>query len=173
MNTLASTLMAGSAGIILTLGLLHLFYTFRGRKLHPRDDALKERMKEVSPFITRETTMWKTWIGFNASQQVHRIADGVTILPAVFDRRHESSNYGDLNLFRDRLPFSVHPLQLPLISIILLFSNQWEPSCRAGFCCCAGGCFASDSMTSMESTLRYLLPSASRMVPVALTCFAM
>ena len=24
-------------------------------------------MNEVSPVITRQTTMWKTWIGFNAS----------------------------------------------------------------------------------------------------------
>lgn len=77
MNTLASSLMAGSAGIILALGLLHLLYTFRGRKLHPRDDALKERMKEVSPFITRETTMWKTWIGFNASHSCSAILFGL------------------------------------------------------------------------------------------------
>ncbi len=77
MITLASSLMAASAGIILTLGLLHLLYTFRGRKLHPRDDALKERMKEVSPVITRETTMWKTWIGFNASHSSSAILFGL------------------------------------------------------------------------------------------------
>ena len=77
MKTLASTLMAGSAGIILVLGLIHLLYTFRGRKLHPRDDALKERMKEVSPFISRETTMWKTWIGFNASHSCSAILFGL------------------------------------------------------------------------------------------------
>jgi len=77
MKTLASMLMAGSAGIILALGLIHIWYTFRGRKLHPRDDALKERMKEVSPFISRETTMWKTWIGFNASHSCSAILFGL------------------------------------------------------------------------------------------------
>ena len=77
MNTLASSLMAGSAGIILALGLLHLLYTFRGRKLHPRDDTLKERMKEVSPYITPETTVWKMWIGFNASHSCSAILFGL------------------------------------------------------------------------------------------------
>ena len=77
MITLASSLMAASAGIILALGLIHLLYTFRGQKLHPRDDALKQRMKEVSPVITRETTMWKTWIGFNASHSSSAILFGL------------------------------------------------------------------------------------------------
>ena len=67
MNALAPGLVAASAGIIFLLGLAHLVYTFRGSKLHPRDPDLQERMKGVSPVITRETTMWKAWIGFNAS----------------------------------------------------------------------------------------------------------
>lgn len=67
MIPLASWLIALSALIILTLGLLHLLYTFRGPKLRPRDAALEARMKEVHPVLTRQTTMWKSWIGFNAS----------------------------------------------------------------------------------------------------------
>ena len=67
MNALAPYLMAASAAILLALGLLHLLYTFRGPKLWPRDASLQQRMSEVSPVITRETTMWKAWIGFNAS----------------------------------------------------------------------------------------------------------
>ena len=67
MNALAPGLVVASAGIIFLLGLAHLVYTFRGSKLHPRDPDLQERMKGVSPEITRETTMWKAWIGFNAS----------------------------------------------------------------------------------------------------------
>ena len=67
MIAIAPTLVAASAVIILLLGLLHLLYTFRGQKLHPRDAALETRMKEVSPVLTRGTTMWKAWVGFNAS----------------------------------------------------------------------------------------------------------
>jgi hypothetical protein len=62
-----SLLMVGSAGIILLLGTAHLVLTFRGPKLHPRDPVLETAMREVSPVITRETTMWRAWIGFNAS----------------------------------------------------------------------------------------------------------
>lgn len=67
MSALAPSLVAASAAILLSLGGIHLLYTFRGKNLHPRDDALTARMKEVSPVITRQTTMWKAWIGFNAS----------------------------------------------------------------------------------------------------------
>ena len=59
--------MLASAAIIFLLGLVHLLYTFHGTKLHPRDDVLMVRLKEISPIITRETTMWRAWIGFNAS----------------------------------------------------------------------------------------------------------
>lgn len=63
MNALAPSLIVASATIILLLGLIHLVYTFSGTKLHPRDAALQARLKEVSPILTRETTMWKAWIG--------------------------------------------------------------------------------------------------------------
>jgi hypothetical protein len=63
----ASILMTASAAIVLLLGSVHLLYTFRGTKLHPRDMALMAQMREVSPMLTRQTTMWKAWVGFNAS----------------------------------------------------------------------------------------------------------
>lgn len=67
MTLLASTLMALSAGIMLVLGVLHLVFTFHGPRLLPREPALQQRMQAVSPVITRQTTMWKAWVGFNAS----------------------------------------------------------------------------------------------------------
>lgn len=63
-------LIALSAGIILLLGVAHLAYTFYGPKLRPRDPQLIEQMKRVSPIITKETDMWKCWIGFNASHSL-------------------------------------------------------------------------------------------------------
>jgi hypothetical protein len=77
MNTVPSLLMAASAAIILLLGLIHLLYTFSGPKLLPRDSELQTRMKEVSPVITRQTTMWNGWIGFNASHSYGLILFGV------------------------------------------------------------------------------------------------
>jgi hypothetical protein len=66
-SALAPFLLAACAFIILALGVTHLLYTFRGNKLYPRDAALHARLQEVSPVISRETTMWKAWVGFNAS----------------------------------------------------------------------------------------------------------
>jgi hypothetical protein len=82
---LASILMVISAGIILALGVLHLIYTFSGKKLTPRDSALQVRMAEVSPVITRQTTMWKAWVGFNASHSYGAILFGLVYgyLPVV------------------------------------------------------------------------------------------
>ena len=74
---IAAYLMAGSAAVPLALGLLHLLYTFRGPKFHPRDRELLQRMSEVSPVISRETTMWKAWVGFNASHSYGAILFGL------------------------------------------------------------------------------------------------
>ena len=63
----AKIIMAFSAGIVFVLGLVHFIYTFYGSMLTPRDPALQASMSEISPVITRETTMWQCWVGFNAS----------------------------------------------------------------------------------------------------------
>src|SRR5215475_5104445 len=63
----SSALIAGSAAIMWLLGCLHLLYTFRGPKLRPRDSDLLAKMMTVSPVISPETTMWRAWVGFNAS----------------------------------------------------------------------------------------------------------
>jgi hypothetical protein len=76
-SALAPILVAASALIILVLGLIHLLYTFHGTKLHPRDAALVAKLKEVSPVITRETTMWDAWVGFNASHSYGAILFGL------------------------------------------------------------------------------------------------
>lgn len=74
---IAQALITLSAVIIFALGSIHFVYTFWGPKLHPRDPALQARMREVSPVITRETTMWKTWIGFNASHALGALLFGL------------------------------------------------------------------------------------------------
>jgi hypothetical protein len=72
----ASAFIAASAAVILFLGLVHLRYTFSGTMLHPRDPELTTRMMAVSPVISRETTMWRTWIGFNATHSFGLILFG-------------------------------------------------------------------------------------------------
>ncbi|HEX3446501.1 MAG TPA: hypothetical protein VHS80_17435 [Chthoniobacterales bacterium] len=59
-----------SASIIFTPGVVHLVYTFWGSELTPRDPALQISMSQTSPVITKETTMWRCWIGFNATHSM-------------------------------------------------------------------------------------------------------
>ena len=77
MILIAKVLMVFSASIIFTLGILHLVYTFWGPKLTPRDAALQLSMTQISPVITKETTMWRAWVGFNASHSMGAILFGL------------------------------------------------------------------------------------------------
>jgi hypothetical protein len=69
--------MFASAAVIFSLGLLHLIYTFWGPKLRPRDTELQAAMNKVSPVISKETTMWRCWIGVNATHSMSLILFGV------------------------------------------------------------------------------------------------
>jgi hypothetical protein len=69
--------MALSASIIFSLGVFHLIYTFSGPMLTPRDPALQISMSQISPVITNETTMWRCWVGFNASHSMGLILFGL------------------------------------------------------------------------------------------------
>ncbi len=73
----ARILMVLSAIIILALGVVHLVYTFVGPNLTPRDPALQTSMRQSSPVITKETTMWRAWVGFNASHSMGLILFGL------------------------------------------------------------------------------------------------
>lgn len=67
---IVATLLTIGSTTIGVLGLIHLLYTFRTNKFEPRDEELGGRLREVSPVLTSETTMWKAWIGFNASHSL-------------------------------------------------------------------------------------------------------
>jgi hypothetical protein len=73
----ARILVAASSAIMLLLGSLHLLYTFRGNKLLPRDPAVQAAMNATQMMITPETTVWRAWIGFNASHSICAIFFGL------------------------------------------------------------------------------------------------
>ena len=83
---------AVSALVVFALGSLHLLYTFHGPKLLPRDPSLQSAMQAVSPQITRQTTMWRAWLGFNASHSTGAMLFGLV--------------YGYLALWQSALLFS-------------------------------------------------------------------
>jgi hypothetical protein len=67
---IAPLLVAASAAIVLVFGALHLLYTFQGGRLDPREAGTRQAMEQSSPRITRETTVWRAWIGFNATHSL-------------------------------------------------------------------------------------------------------
>lgn len=106
---LASKLIALSAAIALAMGSGHLLLTFVGEKLKPRDPTLRARMTEVPMGISRNTTMWKAWIGFNASHSL-----GVMLFGLI---------YGYLALAQPALLFS-SPFLL-VVGFAMLASLVW------------------------------------------------
>jgi hypothetical protein len=115
MNTISPFLIAASAAIILFLGLSHLLFTFYGPKLLPQDRELITRMQETHLVLTRETTLWKAWIGFNASHSL-----GAILFGAV---------YGYLSLAHSAFLFqSAYLLSLGLIFLfvyVFLAKRYW------------------------------------------------
>lgn len=82
-------LVTASAAIVGALGCAHLLLTYFGPRLLPRDRQLIAAMDRVSPVLTRQTTIWRCWIGFNVSHSLGAILFGLVYgylaleLPAV------------------------------------------------------------------------------------------
>jgi hypothetical protein len=70
----AHLLIAAGAAILGALGCAHLFYTFHGNRLDPREPAVREAMERSSLVITRQTTVWRANKGFNASHSLGLVA---------------------------------------------------------------------------------------------------
>ncbi|MBZ0214987.1 MAG: hypothetical protein K8F25_00400 [Fimbriimonadaceae bacterium] len=73
---------AGTLPVIL-LGLAHLVYSVldinNPRRIVPRDRSLIALMRQAPLAITRETDMWRAWLGFNLSHGI-----GVTFFGGVY-----------------------------------------------------------------------------------------
>jgi hypothetical protein len=74
---LAQYLISASAAIMFALGGIHLAFTFWGPKLTPRDAGLRASMQEATLVLTRETSVWNAWIGFNASHSLGAMLFGM------------------------------------------------------------------------------------------------
>ena len=98
-------LIALAAAIVFALGLLHLVFTFRGPKLLPRDRELRAQMEHSALVLTRETTVWKAWIGFNASHSLGAMLFGIV--------------YGHLALVQP-IALASSPFLLALGAVVLL-----------------------------------------------------
>jgi len=73
----AKILWLSGSVIFLVLGTAHLYYTFFTTKFNARNKMVINEMKNTSPVLTGETTMWNAWIGFNASHSAGAIFFGL------------------------------------------------------------------------------------------------
>jgi hypothetical protein len=103
------------AAIFGILGALHLFFTFFGHKLEPFDSNVVDAMKGTNPRLTRETTMWKAWIGFNASHSLGAILVAAFYIPL---------SVWHFDLIRQSLWFSLMPAIIGL-SYLCLAKKYW------------------------------------------------
>lgn len=72
-------LIVAGALIFGLLGTVHLAYTFFTGLFSPRDAATEASMKLTHPRLTRRTTLWKAWVGFNASHSL-----GAMLFAAIY-----------------------------------------------------------------------------------------
>jgi hypothetical protein len=75
--------LAGALPFIV-LGLAHVAATPRtpaeAKGLSPRDPALRDAMARDTLLLTRRTTLWLTWVGFNLSHSLGALLFGVVTL---------------------------------------------------------------------------------------------
>lgn len=64
---ISQILIGASAAVMLVVAAGHLVATFSGDDLRPQDRELEERMKQVPLVDSDQTTIWRAWLGFNAS----------------------------------------------------------------------------------------------------------
>ena len=78
----------------IALGLAHAALTPRApadeKGLSPRDPAVRDAMSRESLRLTRRTTLWLTWVGFNLSHSLGAVLFGVVAVligrsPASFE----------------------------------------------------------------------------------------
>ncbi len=103
-------LLIAGASIFGVLGTLHLVYTFFTEKFSPYDASVEEAMKSTSPKLTKETTMWHAWVGFNASHSLGAIFFAAVYIPLA--TKH-------FEVFKSTLWFSLLPIVVACSYLIL------------------------------------------------------
>lgn len=97
------------------LGSVHLAYTFFTNKFEAFDASVTDAMKTTSPVITKETSLWNAWIGFNASHSLGAIlVAGIYVPLAAFH----------MDLLRESVWFSTLPVFIGF-SYLVLAKKYW------------------------------------------------
>lgn len=103
------------ATILGVLGTIHLVYTFFSNKFNAFDKNVTKAMKETSPILTKETTMWDAWVGFNASHSIGAMLVTAFYVPLAIE---------NMEVIRSTIWFSVLPIIIGL-SYLFLAKKYW------------------------------------------------
>ncbi len=97
------------------LGTIHLIYTFFTEKFRPYDLSVEKAMKGACPKLTKETTMWRAWIGFNASHSLGAMLFAAVYIPMTISH---------FEIVKDSLWFSLLPV-IAGVSYLILAKKYW------------------------------------------------
>ncbi len=103
------------ASIFGLLGCVHLIYTFFTDKFNAYDSDVTAAMKSASPVLTKETTVWRAWVGFNASHSLGAIIVAAIYIPLAFSH---------IQFIANNSWFAVLPSIIGF-SYLLLAKNYW------------------------------------------------
>lgn len=119
---LARASLLASACIVLLLGSVHLAYTFSGTRLWPRDPGVQAAMAATPLQLTAGTTVWRAWLGFNASHALGLVFFGLVYGSLAVD----ASGRGRGDLFLMAVGLAVLSAQVVLARLF------WFPAPLAG-----------------------------------------
>lgn len=97
------------------LGTVHLIYTFFTERFSPYDLSVAEAMKGTSLKLTKETTVWRAWIGFNASHSLGAMLLAAVYIPLVINH---------FSVIENSLWYSMLPVVVA-VSYLILAKNYW------------------------------------------------
>ena len=112
---MAQILLIIGASIFGILGTIHLLYTYFTNKFEAHDTAVTEAMKGTSPILTKETSVWSAWVGFNASHSLGVMSFAAVYIPLA-------ASY--FQIIQQSLWFSFLPVIIGL-SYLALAKKYW------------------------------------------------
>ncbi len=112
---MGQTLLVIGASVLGILGVVHIIYTFFTDKFSVYDLSVLNGMKSTSPKITKDTTVWDAWVGFNASHSLGLILFAVVYIPLTVNH---------IDLVKGSIWFSSIPVVFT-ISYLFLAYRYW------------------------------------------------
>lgn len=112
---ISQILLVIGASIFGALGLIHLIFTFFSNKFDAYNSEVTGAMKSTSPVITKETTVWLAWVGFNASHSLGAIFFAAIYIPLAVSH---------MQFIINSSWFSVLPSMVG-VSYLLLAQKYW------------------------------------------------